>query len=161
MELLIDLNSDCPIYEQIYEFIKNEIKNGQILPETKLPSTRSLAQGLKISRTTVVNAYEQLSAEGYLKSRGGSGYIVNRLDVLNIERKKYKREAKREDFKIEDDDKEYQVRIVGTGEVGIEDGVMISFDSPIGQAIRGKKAGETVKMRHESGRKSIKILAIS
>ena len=62
---------------------------------------------------------------------------------------------------IEDDDKEYQVRIVGTGEVGIEDGVMISFDSPIGQAIRGKKAGETVKMRHESGRKSIKILAIS
>lgn len=64
-------------------------------------------------------------------------------------------------FKIEDDDKEYQVRIVGTGEVGIEDGVMISFDSPIGQAIRGKKAGETVKMRHESGRKSIRILAIS
>ena len=64
-------------------------------------------------------------------------------------------------FKIEDDDKEYQVRIVGTGEVGIEDGVMISFDSPIGQAIRGKKSGETVKMRHESGRKSIKILAIS
>ena len=62
---------------------------------------------------------------------------------------------------IEDDDKEYQVRIVGTGEVGIEDGVMISFDSPIGQAIRGKKSGETVKMRHESGRKSIKILAIS
>ena len=90
MELLIDLNSDCPIYEQIYEFIKNEIKNGHILPDTKLPSTRSLAQSLKISRTTVVNAYEQLLAEGYLKSRGGSGYIVNRLDVLNIERKKYK-----------------------------------------------------------------------
>ena len=64
-------------------------------------------------------------------------------------------------FKIEDDDKEYQVRIVGTGEVGIDDGVMISFDSPIGQAIRGRKSGETVKMRHESGRKSIKILAIS
>lgn len=103
MELLIDLNSDCPIYEQIYEFIKNEIKNGHILPDTKLPSTRSLAQSLKISRTTVVNAYEQLLAEGYLKSRGGSGYIVNRLDVLNIERKKYKREAKRKDFRIEDD----------------------------------------------------------
>ena len=81
MELLIDLNSDCPIYEQIYEFIKNEIKSGQILPETKLPSTRSLAQSLKISRNTVVNAYEQLLAEGYLKSRGGRGYIVNRLDV--------------------------------------------------------------------------------
>ena len=96
MELLIDLNSDCPIYEQIYEFIKNEIKNAHILPDTKLPSTRSLAQSLKVSRTTVVNAYEQLLAEGYLKSRAGSGYIVNRLDVLNIERKEYKRELKKE-----------------------------------------------------------------
>ena len=73
MELLIDLRADCPIYEQIYEFIKNEIKNGQILPDTKLPSTRRLSQSLKISRTTVVNAYEQLLAEGYLRSRGGSG----------------------------------------------------------------------------------------
>ena len=44
MELLIDLRADCPIYEQIYEFIKNEIKNGQILPDTKLPSTRRLSQ---------------------------------------------------------------------------------------------------------------------
>ena len=96
MELLIDLNSDCPIYEQIYEFIKNEIKIGHILPDTKLPSTRSLAQSLKVSRTTIVNAYEQLMSEGYLKSRAGSGYIVNRLDILNIERKEYKREYKKE-----------------------------------------------------------------
>ena len=84
MELLIDLRADCPIYEQIYEFIKNEIKNGQILPDTKLPSTRRLSQSLKISRTTVVNAYEQLLAEGYLRSRGGSGYIVNKLDDMDI-----------------------------------------------------------------------------
>ena len=96
MELLIDLNSDCPIYEQIYEFIKNEIKIGHILPDTKLPSTRSLAHSLKVSRTTIVNAYEQLMSEGYLKSRAGSGYIVNRLDILNIERKEYKREYKKE-----------------------------------------------------------------
>ena len=65
MELLIDLRADCPIYEQIYEFIKNEIKNGQILPDTKLPSTRRLSQSLKISR-------------------GGSGYIVNKLDNMDI-----------------------------------------------------------------------------
>ena len=87
MELLIDLRADCPIYEQIYEFIKNEIKSGQILPDTKLPSTRRLSQSLKISRTTVVNAYEQLSAEGYLRSRGGSGYIVNKLDDMDILKK--------------------------------------------------------------------------
>ena len=63
-------------------------------------------------------------------------------------------------LKIEDDEKEYQVRIVGTGEVGLDDGLMISFDSPIGQAIRGKKVGETVKMRHDSGRKNVKIIAV-
>ncbi len=63
-------------------------------------------------------------------------------------------------LKIEDDEKEYQVRIVGTGEVGLDDGLMISFDSPIGQAIRGKKVGEIVKMRHDSGRKNVKIIAV-
>jgi transcription elongation GreA/GreB family factor len=36
-----------------------------------------------------------------------------------------------------------------------------SLESPIWQAIRGKKVGETAKMRHESGRKNIKILAIA
>lgn len=63
-------------------------------------------------------------------------------------------------LKIEDDEKEYQVRIVGTGEVGLDEGLMISFDSPIGQAIRGKKVGEIVKMRHDSGRKNVKIIAV-
>lgn len=89
MELLIDLKGDSPIYEQIYEFIKNEIKEGKILPDVKLPSTRNLALSLKVSRTTVINAYEQLLAEGYLKSKSGSGYTVNKLDVINIEKKRY------------------------------------------------------------------------
>ena len=61
---------------------------------------------------------------------------------------------------IEDDDKEYQVSIVGTWEIGIEDGLRISFESPLGQAIRGKKVGDTVKMRHEGGRKDVKIIAV-
>ena len=61
---------------------------------------------------------------------------------------------------IEDDDKEYRVSIVGTWEIGIEDGLKISFESPLGQAIRGKKVGDTVKMRHEGGRKDVKIIAV-
>ena len=97
MELLIDLRADCPIYEQIYEFIKNEIKSGHILTSTKLPSTRRLSQDLKVSRTTVVNAYEQLLAEGYLKSKAGSGYIVNKLDDMDI-LKKYPEFEKRTEY---------------------------------------------------------------
>lgn len=62
---------------------------------------------------------------------------------------------------IEGEDKEYTVVIVGTAEVGIEAGILnISFESPLGQAIRGKKVGEVGKMRHETGRKNVKILAI-
>jgi transcription elongation factor, greA/greB, C-term len=36
----------------------------------------------------------------------------------------------------------------------------ISFESPLGQAIRGKKVGDTVKMRYEGGRKDVKIIAV-
>lgn len=61
---------------------------------------------------------------------------------------------------IADDEKTYEVMIVGTGEVGIEGGLKISFESPLGQAIRGKKVGDVVKMRHEGGRKEIKIVAV-
>ncbi|MDC5805967.1 PLP-dependent aminotransferase family protein [Vibrio europaeus] len=42
----------------------------------KLPSTRKLAEELNLSRNTVIHAYEQLHAEGYLESRVGSGYFV-------------------------------------------------------------------------------------
>ena len=64
-------------------------------------------------------------------------------------------------FKMEDDEKEYTVRIVGTWEVTVDWELAISLESPVGQAIRGKKVGETAKMRHESWRKNIKILAIA
>jgi len=63
---------------------------------------------------------------------------------------------------MEDDDKEYTFRIVGTWEVSLENGELaFSLESPIGQAIRGKKVGDIAKMRHESWRKNIKILAIA
>ena len=88
-------------------------------------------------------------------------------DVEIVEKEKdIKKSDKVVDFgskvtvRIEDDDKEYQVSIVGTWEIGIEDGLKISFESPLGQAIRGKKVGDTVKMRHEGGRKDVKIIAV-
>ena len=88
-------------------------------------------------------------------------------DVEIVEKEKdIKKSDKVVDFgskvtvRIEDDDKEYQVSIVGTWEIGIEDGLKISFESPLGQAIRGKKVGDTVKMRYEGGRKDVKIIAV-
>ena len=76
-ELVIDLNDSAKhLYQQIYEYIKNEIKEGKLLQEEKLPSTRSLAEHLQISRTTVDLAYEQLVSEGYVEAKPYRGYFV-------------------------------------------------------------------------------------
>lgn len=72
----IDSHSSQPIYLQIYEYIKGEILCGQLQAPAKLPSTRSLAAHLEVSRTTVDTAYDQLVAEGYVEAREKCGYFV-------------------------------------------------------------------------------------
>ena len=69
-------------YEQIYEYIKSEIRGGRLLRGEKLPSTRILAENLQVSRSTVDLAYEQLVSEGYLEARPGSGYYVGQVEEL-------------------------------------------------------------------------------
>ena len=64
------------LYEQIYEHIKQEIKEGKLLAGERLPSTRSLAEYLQVARTTVEYAYEQLQSEGYIEASPYRGYFV-------------------------------------------------------------------------------------
>ncbi|MEA4889785.1 MAG: PLP-dependent aminotransferase family protein [Clostridiaceae bacterium] len=70
-----------PLYQQLYHFVKNEIRNGKLMGGVKLPSKRQLAQHLKISQNTVAAAYEQLTAEGYVQASPRSGFYVNQLDM--------------------------------------------------------------------------------
>lgn len=79
LAIILDPDSKVFIYEQIYHYIKEEIKNGTIAPHSKLPSTRLLANNLGISRNTVDLAYSQLLSEGYIESRPKSGYYVCHL----------------------------------------------------------------------------------
>lgn len=78
MELMIPLSSQDPrpLYEQIYQYIKGEIRNGGLKPMKKLPSSRELAKSLRVSRSTTQSAYEQLVAEGYLEASSRRGYFV-------------------------------------------------------------------------------------
>jgi GntR family transcriptional regulator/MocR family aminotransferase len=69
-------DSGGPLYRQIYEAIRRFILSGEFAPGRKLPSTRALAAELNVSRITVVNAYDQLLAEGYLEGRTGAGTFV-------------------------------------------------------------------------------------
>lgn len=65
-----------PLYQTLYQQIRQAILSGELKAGSKLPSTRGLADGLNISRNTVLNAYRQLLDEGYLEGRGGSGTYV-------------------------------------------------------------------------------------
>jgi GntR family transcriptional regulator / MocR family aminotransferase len=68
------------LQDQIYFCIRRSIVEGVICPDSRLPSTRGLAADLGVSRTTVLLAFEQLKAEGYLVPKPGSGiYIAKEL----------------------------------------------------------------------------------
>ena len=64
------------MHRQIYGALRRFILDGQISPHTLLPSTRSLAEDLKVGRNTVIAAYDQLLAEGFIEARAGSGTWV-------------------------------------------------------------------------------------
>ncbi|WP_328525604.1 MocR-like pyridoxine biosynthesis transcription factor PdxR [Kribbella sp. NBC_00359] len=74
-ELLVELRRDTgvPLHQQLESGIRTRIRAGLLRADTVMPSTRALAQDLGLSRGVVVEAYQQLVAEGYLVSRGG-GY---------------------------------------------------------------------------------------
>jgi GntR family transcriptional regulator/MocR family aminotransferase len=72
----IDRTSDKPLYKQLYESYRDAIVERRLSGGQRLPSTRSLAAELRISRIPVLNAFEQLIAEGYFESRAGAGTFV-------------------------------------------------------------------------------------
>ena len=75
------------LYEQIYLYIKKEIREGKLLQGEKLPSTRSLSEFLQVSRSTVDLAYGQLLSEGYIEARPYRGYFVCPVeDLFDLEK---------------------------------------------------------------------------
>lgn len=73
---LFRLDSNVPLYQALYTHMRAAILSGELMGGMKLPSTRALAEELNVSRNTVLNAYRQLLAEGYLEGREGSGTFV-------------------------------------------------------------------------------------
>lgn len=74
--MLNDRDRTSPLYRQIYETLRLSILNGEISCGAQVPSTRLLAKELGVSRMTVINAYDQLLAEGYLEGKSGAGTYV-------------------------------------------------------------------------------------
>ncbi|HEY9780441.1 MAG TPA: PLP-dependent aminotransferase family protein [Leptolyngbyaceae cyanobacterium] len=76
LAIALDNNTAIPLHQQLYEELRRAILSGRLLPRQRIPSTRSLAKSLGISRTTVTSCYEQLLSEGYLETIVGSGTYV-------------------------------------------------------------------------------------
>lgn len=82
LTIQLSVNSNKCLYEQIYEYIKEEIRKGKLLEGEKLPSARSLAENLQVARSTVDFAYGQLVAEGYVEAKPQRGFFVSRVEEL-------------------------------------------------------------------------------
>jgi GntR family transcriptional regulator/MocR family aminotransferase len=76
--IALDYRTKTPMYRQLYDWFRRAIIDGQMRPGQRVPSTRGLAAELKISRIPVLNAYEQLLAEGYFETFVGAGTCVAR-----------------------------------------------------------------------------------
>ena len=83
---------NMPLHRQLYEAVRRAILDGKIAPGDRLPSSRELTQDLQLSRNTVVAALNQLSVEGYLLSRVGSGTYVNE-SIPKAHARSYRRKA--------------------------------------------------------------------
>lgn len=78
----LDPRSTKTLYEQIYEYIRDEIRKGTLKCGERLPSTRLLASHLDVSRSTAQLAYEQLLSEGYIEAIPCKGYFVCQMEAL-------------------------------------------------------------------------------
>ena len=76
MKIIVSNRSDCPIYEQIKEQVKDAIFAGTIKENDLLPSVRQLAKDLKISVITTTRAYKDLEEEGLVVLVQGKGCFV-------------------------------------------------------------------------------------
>ena len=96
LTISLDPHRKTPLYEQIYGFIREEIRGGRIRAGERLPSARALSGYLSVSRSTVDLAYEQLVSEGYLESVPCKGYFVCEIEGL------YRLDEKKEETKEDD-----------------------------------------------------------
>lgn len=76
MFLMIEVNSEQPIYQQIRDQIVTGIATGELSPGTSLPSIRQLAADFAINLHTVNKAYDLLEREGYIQLRRKTGAVI-------------------------------------------------------------------------------------
>lgn len=75
--LRLDPSTASPLFVQISDSLARDIARGRLRPGDRLPGTRTLAQTLGVHRSTVVTAYAELAAQGWVATRPGGGTLVS------------------------------------------------------------------------------------
>lgn len=100
IEMLLPGRDDgAPAYRWLYGALRSEILEGRLRPGTRLPATRDLASQYKLSRGTIVTAFEELKAEGYVEGSVGSGTYVSKVlpeDLLEVRSEAARKAAARQ-----------------------------------------------------------------
>ena len=74
--LRLSEDNRTPLFKSLYRELRGKILAGELKSGSRLPPSRTLSQQLGVSRNTVIAAYNQLLAEGYLCTRTGAGTFV-------------------------------------------------------------------------------------
>src|SRR5512141_1266655 len=67
------------LYRWLYDELRQAILDGRLSPGARLPATRDLARAYRLSRSTIITAFEQLESEGYVEGKTGSGTYVSQV----------------------------------------------------------------------------------
>ncbi len=79
LQISLAPESGVPLVDQIVQAIRGQIEDRVLRPGARLSAIRQFAEAHRVSRFTVVEAYDRLVAQGYVQSRRGSGfYVANR-----------------------------------------------------------------------------------
>lgn len=78
----IDPRSPTPLYEQIAGRVRVAVASGELDPGDALPSVRALARDLRVNPATVVQAYRDLAADGFVEMRHGQGTFVQEVPAF-------------------------------------------------------------------------------
>jgi DNA-binding GntR family transcriptional regulator len=83
-----------PLSLQIVRQLRDAIESGRVTRGAQLPSSRSLARSLGVSRNTVLMAYDELAVRGFVRSRRGSGmYVLEPASFPSFDLKSVMRDA--------------------------------------------------------------------
>jgi len=79
VNIVVSRQSRTALYLQIAHAIIDEVRRGRLAPGDALPGTRELAEGLNVSRKTIVLAYEELNTQGWVSPEAKRGTFVSKL----------------------------------------------------------------------------------